>query len=120
MRLRGLKQLPLYVRVVYGVAIDATYVVSEMLRAQEVSVFFSKLMAAQAPLGRLLSRQPGKTDDLLRISGLCVFLARPVAAFTALPLYAVLVMQCLPMRSLVEGLSNLFMASFAGLCADIL
>ena len=120
LRLRRLKQLPLHFRVVHRMAINATYVVLEVLRAQEVGVFFPKFVTSKTPFGRLLARQSDKTDDLFWIGRLGVSLAWPVAAFASLPLHSMLVMQCLPVRSIIEGLADVFMAGFTSICPDIL
>ena len=101
-------------------AIYATYIVLEVLRAQEVGVFFPKFVTAQAALRRLLSRKARKADDLIGIRGLCVFLSWSMAALTSLPLNAVLVMQCFPVRSFIERLANVFVAGLTCICTDVL
>src|SRR5690349_18911349 len=66
-RLRSLQKLAIDLGRVHGMAIHAAYVIFQMLRAEEIGVLFAELMAAEAALGRFLTRQRAKTDDLLRI-----------------------------------------------------
>src|SRR5947199_5404214 len=104
-----------------GVAIHASHVVFKVLRTEEVRMFFAELMAAQATLGGLFPRQTGKTDDLGGISRLGMFFARPVTGLAALPLRPLVFGEGrLPVRSLVETLAHVFVASLAGVGPHIL
>src|SRR5215468_347638 len=104
-----------------GVAIQATNVVFQVLRAQEVGMLFTKFMTAEASPGSFLAREAGKADDLGRIGRFRMFLAWPVTSFAALPLRTRMFGQFrLPMRSLTEALELFFVAGFAGVRAHIL
>ena len=66
-RLGRFQKLAVYFGRMHRVAVHAANVILEVLLTQEVGMFFTKLMAGEAALGRLLARERGKADDLVRI-----------------------------------------------------
>ena len=75
-------------------------------------MLFTKLVAGEATLGRLLAREGGKTDDLGGIGRFRVLLAGTMAGLAALELDAFVFVQLgLPVRALIVTLGLLLVAS---------
>ena len=116
-----LQKLLLNLGMVYGVAIDASYIILQVLGPQEVGMLFAKLVATQATLGRLFTGQAGEADDLGRICRLGMFFARTMTSLASLPLRAlVLGYGRLPVRTSVKTLTRVFMAGLAGIGPHVL
>src|SRR5262249_5945357 len=116
-----LQQVRLNSRRMDGVAVNATYVVLDVFRAQEVRVLLPELMAAQAAFGGLFARQPGKADDLVGFRGPSRGLAGPVAGLASLPLRSLMFRERgFPVWALVITGCHLLMTRFAGLRAHVL
>lgn len=102
------------------VAVNAAYVVLQVLRSQEVRVFFTELMAAQAAFARFLARQRAEPDDLRDIAAaLNVRLAGSVTCLAPLILDTTMVKQSLPMRAVIVGFRDLIVAGTARVGACI-
>ena len=116
-----LQKLLLNLGMVYGVAIDASYIVLQVLGTQEVGMLFAKFVATQTTLGSLFTRQAREADDLRRICGLGMFFTRTMTSLAALPLGAlVLGESCFPVRTSVKALTRVLMAGLAGIGPHVL
>ena len=112
--LRHHQQSAFHFRMMSRMAINASDVILQVLGAQKVCMLLSELVAAQAPLARLLAREFFKADDLCNIaSGFRMRLARSVAGLASLILHATVIEQRLPVRSVIVSLRNVVMTRLA-------
>jgi hypothetical protein len=96
------------------VAIDAANIVLQVLRPQEVRVFFTEFVATQAALARFLARECAKPDDFSDVSAtFYVGFSRAVTGLAALILDAAMVEQRLPMRSVIVRFGDVIVAGAA-------
>lgn len=104
-----------------GMAIHASDVVFQMLRAKEIGMLRPELVAGQAAPGRLFARQGGKADDLRGVGRFGVFLARTVTGFATLKFGPfVLAQSGFPMGTTVIALGLFLMARLAGFSSNVL
>ena len=104
----------------WRVAGDAAYIINIVLRAVKVGMFLSIFMTAEAALADLLRRSVFEGEDLAFVPpSLNMFLAWAVTGLTALPFRTFLGEGCLPVRSRLEILEDVFMAGFASVGSNV-
>jgi len=101
-------------------AVNAAYVVLQVLGAQEVRMLFSEFMAAQAALAGFLAGECLEANYLGDISTrLGMRFSRSVTSLTALILHATVIEHCLPVRPVVVSLRDVVVAGSAGVSTGI-
>ena len=94
----------------------ATHIVNIVLRPSEVCVLFPVFVALHAARADLLGCGRLEAEDLALVaSPRNVLRSRPMAAFATLPFRMLGVQGGLPMRSALEGLEHILMATLTGI-----
>jgi hypothetical protein len=102
------------------VAGNAAYVINIVLRAVKVGMFLSIFMTTEAALADLFPRFVVEGENLAFVPpSLNVFLAWAVTGLATLPFRAFLGEGCLPVRSRLEILEDVFVAGLAGVRSNV-
>ena len=119
-RLGHFEQCTLHLCVMRRMAVDASYIVLQVFRTQEVRVLFTKLMTVQTALTRFLPREQIKANNFGNVpSTVNVSLSGTVASFTSLILHTAVIEHGFPVGTVIVALANLIMARSAGIGAHI-
>lgn len=96
------------------VAIDAANIVLQVLRTQEVRVFFTKFMTVEATLTGFFARECAKPDNFRDVpTTLDMCLAWPMTCLASLKLHTAMIEHRFPMRSVIVRFGDVIVAGAA-------